>query len=59
MRGCQTTELSPVRGRRLSLDQMRVLQGHGVGAVQDAARTDPDAQRRDARPARRQNALRE
>ena len=26
----------PVRGRGLSLDRMRVLQGNGLGAVQDA-----------------------
>ena len=42
----------------LSLDRMRVLQGHRVGAVQDAPRADPDAQRDDARPARRPDALR-
>src|SRR5258707_9745324 len=41
----------PARSRRLSLDRVRVLQGHRVGAVQDAARADPYAQRHDARPA--------
>ena len=40
------------------VDRMRVLQGDRVGAVQDAPRADPDAQRDDARPARRQDALR-
>jgi hypothetical protein len=34
------------------------LKGHCVGAVQDAPRADPDAERDDARPARRQDALR-
>ncbi len=49
----------PARGRRLPVDRVRVLQGHRVGAVQDAARADPDAQRHDAGPARRQeDALR-
>ena len=48
----------PARSRRLSLDRVRVLRGHRVGAVQDAARADPYAQRHDARPARRQDALR-
>jgi hypothetical protein len=37
--------------------RMRVLQGHRVGAVQDAPRADPDAERHDPRPARRQDAL--
>src|SRR6266702_5855516 len=41
----------PARGSRLSVDRMRVLQGHGVGAVQDAPRAGPDAQRHDARSA--------
>jgi hypothetical protein len=45
MRGWQTTAPSPSRG--LSLDRMRVLQGHGVGPLQDAARADPHAQRDD------------
>jgi hypothetical protein len=38
---------------------MRVLQGNGLGAVLDAARADTDAQRHDAGPARRQDALRQ
>ena len=37
---------------------MRVLQGHRVGAVQDAPRENTDAQRHDARPARRQDEMR-
>jgi len=37
---------------------MRVLQGYRVGAVQDAPRTAPDAQRHGAGPARRQDEMR-
>ncbi len=39
------------RGRGLPLDRMRVLQGNGMGAVQDAPRADTDAQRQDTRSA--------
>jgi hypothetical protein len=46
------------RAEGYPLDRVRVLQGHGLGAVQDAARADPDTQRHDAGPARRQDALR-
>ena len=45
----------PARGRGYPLDRMRVLQGHRVGAVQDAARENTNAQRHDTRPARRQD----
>jgi hypothetical protein len=48
----------PARGRRLSLDRLRVLQGHRLGSVQDAPRADPNAQRHDARPAWRQDEMR-
>ena len=37
---------------------MRVLQGYRVGAVQDAPRADPDAQRHGAGPARSQDEMR-
>jgi hypothetical protein len=48
----------PARSQGLPVDWLRVLQGDSLGAVQDAPRADPDAQRHDARPARRQDALR-
>ena len=41
------------------MDRLRVLQGHRMGAVQDAPPENTDAQRHDARPARRQDALRQ
>jgi hypothetical protein len=40
------------------MDWVRMLQGHRVGAVQDAPRAAPDAQRHDARPARRKDEMR-
>jgi hypothetical protein len=49
MAGWQTTELSPSMRPRAILDRLRVLQGNGLGAVQDAPRADTDAQRHDAR----------
>jgi hypothetical protein len=51
-------EVGDVDHLKVSLDRVRVLQGYRVGAIQDAPRADPDAQRHNARPARRQDALR-
>jgi hypothetical protein len=59
IRQWQTTELSPSSRPKVTVDRVRELEGNGLGAVQDAPRADPDAQRQDARPVRRQNALRE
>jgi len=50
MRGRQTTVLFPSSKPKVILGSMRVLQGNGLGSVQDAPREITDAQRHDARP---------
>jgi hypothetical protein len=55
MRGWQTTVLFPSSKPKVILGSMRVLQGNGLGSVQDAPREIADAQRHDARLARRQD----
>ena len=55
LRSSELAQLVPLDP--ISLDRVRVLQGHGVGALQDAARAITNAQRHDARPARRQDEM--
>jgi hypothetical protein len=46
------------RSRGISLDRLQMLQGHGMGAIQDDPREATESQRHDPRPARRKDALR-